>query len=412
MTVHLAQFGAAVTIGAAALALVVPTAEVPAPVPTDSPATQSGSPWPTMRHDLRNTGASDLVGTDPGTEPWSFTTEVGIFSTPVVSADGTIYVGSADNVLHGLDRTGPQVWRLRHRRHHRHRTGTAGRRAGDRGVVGRRSRATRSCAGCGPIRTCPSPNASSGSSRPCHRRRAAPNWSHGGRAAPTSDRTARSTRATPAASRMPSPRTGRSGGRPRPPTPCGRCPVVDESEHVLLGVGRCPDLRPRCRRSAAVAAHHAGLRHVVAGDGHRRRAVPGSFDGTLYALDRADGSVRWKYQSGDHIYSSPALIEDAEGILEQVVIGSTDGLLHSVAPDGTCCGPTTRALRSAAPRSSGGRPTGGRVVYVGSANGQVRGSRRQDGTRRWAYDTTSARADPRHPQPARTPRPRSPPTAS
>ena len=110
MTARLAHLGAAVTVGAASLALVVPTADVPAPVPTVSPATQAGSPWPTMRHDLRNTGASDLVGTDPGIAPWSFTTDVGIFSTPVVSADGTIYVGSADNVLHGLDRTGKEVW--------------------------------------------------------------------------------------------------------------------------------------------------------------------------------------------------------------------------------------------------------------------------------------------------------------
>lgn len=29
--------------------------------------TQPGAYWPTMRHDLRNTGASNLPGLDPGT---------------------------------------------------------------------------------------------------------------------------------------------------------------------------------------------------------------------------------------------------------------------------------------------------------------------------------------------------------
>ena len=110
MTAHLVHLGAA--LGAGALALALAPADAPAPVLTVSPATQAGSPWPTMRHDLRNTGASDLIGTDPGTAPWSFTTDVGIFSTPVVAADGTIYVGSADNVLHGLDRSGTEVWRF------------------------------------------------------------------------------------------------------------------------------------------------------------------------------------------------------------------------------------------------------------------------------------------------------------
>ena len=83
------------------------------PPSTVSAGTQPGSPWPTMRHDLRNTGASDLVARDPGTEPWSVTTGRGIFSTPVVAADGTIYVGSADHTLYGLDRTGRVVWRYR-----------------------------------------------------------------------------------------------------------------------------------------------------------------------------------------------------------------------------------------------------------------------------------------------------------
>ena len=65
-----------------------------------------------MRHDLRNTGASDLRGLDPGTKPWSFQTGKGIFSTPTVAADGTIYVGSADHNPYGLSEEGEEVWRF------------------------------------------------------------------------------------------------------------------------------------------------------------------------------------------------------------------------------------------------------------------------------------------------------------
>ena len=116
----------------------------------------------------------------------------------------------------------------------------------------------------------------------------------------------------------------------------------------------------------------------------------GSFDGSLYALDRANGSVRWKYQTGDHIYSSPALIEDADGTLQQVVIGSTDGLLHSLSPDGQALWTydTGAPIRSSpvVGRAPDGRP----VVYVGAANGQVVAVDATEGTRRWAFDTTSA----------------------
>ncbi|HNE87838.1 MAG TPA: PQQ-binding-like beta-propeller repeat protein, partial [Actinomycetota bacterium] len=84
----------------------------PERLPAAESRTEPGAPWPTMRHDLRNTGASDLRGLDPGTKPWSFQTGKGIFSTPVIAADGTIYVGSADHNLYGLSEEGEEVWRF------------------------------------------------------------------------------------------------------------------------------------------------------------------------------------------------------------------------------------------------------------------------------------------------------------
>ena len=108
---------AAVALGLSATAVSLPISAGSADTPpqTVSEGTQPGSPWPTMRHDLRNTGASDLTARDTGLDPWSVTTGRGIFSTPVVANDGTIYVGSADHTLYGLDRTGRKVWTYRTR---------------------------------------------------------------------------------------------------------------------------------------------------------------------------------------------------------------------------------------------------------------------------------------------------------
>ena len=40
----------------------------------------------------------------------------------------------------------------------------------------------------------------------------------------------------------------------------------------------------------------------------------GSFDSQLYALEGPSGRVKWKFATGDHIYSSAALGQAAEGI--------------------------------------------------------------------------------------------------
>ena len=389
MTARLTHLGAAVTLGAASLALVVPAADVPAPVPTVSPATQAGSPWPTMRHDLRNTGASDLVGTDPGIAPWSFTTDVGIFSTPVVSADGTIYVGSADNVLHGLDRTGKQVWSF-----------TTG------GIIDTAPALLASEPGIGESLVL-------GAGDEILRRvRTDPG-------VPESERVVWELKALPPAAGSTqlvswwegSPNVGpdgtiyqgNTGSQSYAITPDGQVkwateaanavwtvPVVDEQSTTYWG---SVDARIFALDAAGEQLwQRTTLGYVTSSPAMDTSGVlyQGSFDGTLYALDRADGSVRWKYQTGDHIYSSPALIEDADGTLQQVVIGSTDGLLHSVAPDGHALWTydTGAPIRSSpvVGRAPDGRP----VVYVGAANGQVVAVDATEGTRRWAFDTTSA----------------------
>ena len=76
--------------------------------------TEAGSPWPSMRHDRRNTGASPIRGRyHAGDRPWSFRTGKGVFSTPVIGADETVYAGSADTWFYALGRGGRLRWRYK-----------------------------------------------------------------------------------------------------------------------------------------------------------------------------------------------------------------------------------------------------------------------------------------------------------
>lgn len=57
----------------------------------------------------------------------------------------------------------------------------------------------------------------------------------------------------------------------------------------------------------------------------------GCYDRNLYALNSADGSLKWKFKMGDEVRaSSPAI--DANGV---VYVGDYDGNLYAVNPDGT-----------------------------------------------------------------------------
>ena len=69
------------------------------------------SPWPKFRRDAEQRGAAPFTGARGG-PMWSFPTGKGIFSSPVVGGDGTIYVGSADRSFYALNPDGTQRWRF------------------------------------------------------------------------------------------------------------------------------------------------------------------------------------------------------------------------------------------------------------------------------------------------------------
>ena len=72
------------------------------------------SPWPKFRGDMEQTGRARFIPeSDSGAPFWSFQTGKGIFSSPVVDSDGTIFVGSADRYFYAITPDGQLKWRFR-----------------------------------------------------------------------------------------------------------------------------------------------------------------------------------------------------------------------------------------------------------------------------------------------------------
>ncbi len=68
------------------------------------------SPWPKFRRDARQTGRSPVKSDGASATFWAFPTGKGIFSSPVIGGDGTIYIGSANRVFYALTPEGTEKW--------------------------------------------------------------------------------------------------------------------------------------------------------------------------------------------------------------------------------------------------------------------------------------------------------------
>ena len=79
----------------------------------DQAPVQAGAFWPTYRRTLRNSGSSPIHAGYQGDQPWFFQTGKGIFSTPIIDAEGVIYVGSADHIFYAISADGREKWRFK-----------------------------------------------------------------------------------------------------------------------------------------------------------------------------------------------------------------------------------------------------------------------------------------------------------
>jgi len=352
---------------AAALVLAVASAAGAAP-----------APWPSMRHDLHNTGHGSIAAAYHGDRPWSFATGRGLFITPVIDSRGVIYFGSADNNFYAVNPSGTLRWKF-----------TTG------NIIDAAA-------------------ALDASQRTVTIGSADENLYHLSTAARPARRVIWRYHATlrPATGQLfdwweddisygPDGNiyTGNTGGAIYSFTPRGKLrwtyvvgnsvwtmPAfasggasfwgsVDRNVYSLTATGR--------KRWSTPTLGFVISSPAIGRDG---TVYVGSFDSSLYALDPTTGAPKWKFGTNDHIYSSPALGEDGS-----IYIASTDGSVYKLSPAGKLLWAydTGEAIRSSPVLGPGPRGHG-EILYAGSSDGVLYALDAATGRRRWSFDTVSS----------------------
>ncbi|MFH1225911.1 MAG: PQQ-binding-like beta-propeller repeat protein [bacterium] len=80
--------------------------------PTLTPTPTPYSDWPMFRHDAKHTGRSIYLGPETPGLLWKFKTDNGVFSSPTLGPDGTVYVGSEDGNFYALNLDGSLKWKF------------------------------------------------------------------------------------------------------------------------------------------------------------------------------------------------------------------------------------------------------------------------------------------------------------
>ena len=357
---------------------------------------QQSSPWPTMRRDMSNTGFSPVVGRyRAGEKPWSFKTGKGIFSTPVIGGNGTIYVGSADTWFYAISPQGKVEWKFK--------TGNLIDSAGFIGAWNPRYRTYPVAVPSGDtylylLRS---------NDRPMSRKQriiwkftppeaaGVPdevkqvNWWEGN-AEPGPNGTIYAGNTGDAAYAI-NP-NGTLKWVYKSIGPFWTDPAITANDTTYWG---SLDLQVHAISSTGQSLWtYPTLGFVTSSPALSENGTLyiGSFDSDLYAINSATGIPEWHFQTGDDIYGSPALDENANGTVRAIYIGSTDGKLYALSPDGKLLWSydTGDVIRSSP--VIGLAPNGvDRIVYVGAGNGTLYAINAANGTRRWSFNTTRLR---------------------
>jgi outer membrane protein assembly factor BamB len=338
---------------------------------------EPGSPWPTFRRDHRNTGRSDIAAKYQGDQPWAFCTGKGVFSTPVIDAEGTVYVGSADHIFYAIAPGGSERWRFE--------TGE---------IIDSAAALPRDGTVLVP----------SGDGRLYKLRTddGTPVWTFDARVAPRSsynnwfegnvsigyDGTIYA---------------GNTNFNYYAITPDGRLKWTYETGSNNWSVAALAedgtlfwtsnDTRIRAVRPDGTekwSRRTWGFLAASVAIGSDGTLYVGSFDSNLYVLDPETGRVKWTFKTRDHVYASAALGVDAAGQTDAIYFGSTDGRFYALSPEGDLLWSydTGAPIRSSAALGRAPEGEDGWIVYFGCGNGRLYALNAADGTRRWSYDTT------------------------
>jgi outer membrane protein assembly factor BamB len=342
-----------------------------------SVAYQPGSPWPKFRGDATHTGASTIRPTSTRGAFWSYQTGKGIFSSPVVGVDGTIYVGSADRSFYALKPDGTLAWKID--------TGEIIDSAAlldDRGRVYFGS-------GDGNLRAADARTGALVWMQPADApsvNSAFINWFEGNVAlSPSGELFAGNDnffvygfdRAT-----------GAIKDRIKMPDQTWSLPAFDASGRFFVGNNNVVQFLGS--NLFAFDAKGAGAWDIFSGAGSVAASpmiapsgvvVVGGFDGFVRAYDPSSGAVKWELGARDHIYASPALGKDGS-----VLQPAADGTVYAIDP-------ATGALKwqfdGRDPIRSSPAVDGDGNIYFGSGDGRlyVLGP---DGTLRWSIALITA----------------------
>jgi outer membrane protein assembly factor BamB len=373
---------------AVALVLIVP--DLASAFTYDVPV-QKKSPWPEMRRDSRNTASSPIRGRFRGGRPWAFATKRGIFSTPVIGGDDTIYVGSADQSFYALRPDGSLSWRFR--------TG---------GII------DAAAAIAHPVKALRSAPITIGSGdERLYRLRMNPGlsrkrrivWAFRPTLPPAGGQQVSWWEGNVAIGPGGTIYAGNTGGAAYALNPNGSLRWAaprGQSVWTTPAFGKGPEAGNSFWGSVDLYAFsldqngqqrwqtftpgYVTSSPALGSDG---TVYVGSFDDKLYALDPDTGGVRWAFPTDAHIYSSPALADDGTGRTTAIYIASADGSVYALDSSGRLLWRYDTADPVRSSPVLGRKPRGGGdILYVGSSNGGLYALDAATGKRRWSFDTT------------------------
>jgi outer membrane protein assembly factor BamB len=314
------------------------------------------APWPKFRADARQTGRSNVTPSLTGGASWSFKTQKGVFSSPVVAADGTIYVGSADRNFYAIHPDGTQAWLVA--------TGEiidSSALLDDRGHIyfgsgDGKLRALDAATGA-PIWTMQADDPSVNN--------AFINWFEGNVAigpqgmlyVPNDDFFVYGVDRD----------TGTATFKYKMPDQTWSLPAIDAQSGTFY-IGNNNLLPVLGKNTFSIAPDGSSTNWAVASLGTVAASplltdtavIVGGFDGFMHAYSRDDGTELWSMPARDHIYSSPAQTSDGT-----IIQPSADGTIYAVGQDGK----VRWTFDAGTPFRSSPAIDGQDNVYVGGGDG-------------------------------------------
>jgi FOG: WD40-like repeat len=354
------------------------------------------SPWPKFRANSLENGRSPVMPRNaPGLRPWAFETGKGVFSSPVVDGEGTVYVGSANHVFYAIREDGSLKWKLE--------TGEiidSSALLDDRGRVyfgsgdGRLyclDRAT------GEVEWTYRAQSAAEVEKEFKYKISNVNWFEGnvGILPDGSLLAPNDNYIVYAVDRDTGARKGQYLGNqmvwslPAINVSTGR--LFFGTDNSALKTIYCYDARDGSRKWTAGGLGPIAATPLLTSEKSDGALVLGAFDGYVRAYSQASGCQLWKFGTRDHIYASPAQLSDGT-----IIQPSADGTIYALSPEK---GERKWAFDTLQPIRSSPAVDGEDRIYVGSGDGRLL-CLEPDGRLRWSYRCIELERDDLNASPA------------